>query len=105
MYDGSDSQYYLDSGFRVVAVEANPVLVERAQKRFARQLESGQMTCVHAAVATTCDPIDLTLCGDDLGSSSTLSSWVTNMPIGAIRVPGITLERLLEQFGVPYYLK
>ena len=27
MYDGSDTRYYLNEGFRVLAIEANPVLV------------------------------------------------------------------------------
>ena len=32
MYDGSDTRYYLNEGFRVLAIEANPVLVQRARE-------------------------------------------------------------------------
>ena len=32
MYDGSDTRYYLNEGFRVLAIEANPVLVKRAKE-------------------------------------------------------------------------
>ena len=32
MYDGSDTRYYLNEGFRVLAIEANPVLVKRARE-------------------------------------------------------------------------
>ena len=105
MFDGSDTAYYLESGYRVLSIEANPALVQDAEKRFATQVKSGQLTCVHAAIAATCGPVALTLGGADLGSSSTSSSWVTNMPMGSIIVPGITMQQILEEHGVPYYMK
>ena len=105
MFDGSDTAYYLDSGYRVLSIEANPALVQHAEKRFATQVKSGQLTCVHAAIAATCGPVALTLGGADLGSSSTSSSWVTNMPMGSITVPGITMQQILEEHGVPYFMK
>jgi FkbM family methyltransferase len=105
MFDGEDTAYYLESGYRVVSVEANPVLLQHAKKRFAAHLTSGQLTCVHAALAATCEPVSLTLGGDELGSSSTVSSWLTNMPVGRVTVPGITMQHILEEHGVPYFLK
>ena len=41
MFDGADTAYYLESGYRVVSVEANPVLVQRAEKTFAPAGEVG----------------------------------------------------------------
>ena len=32
MYDGSDSRYFLDEGYHVVAVEANPELAAKAMQ-------------------------------------------------------------------------
>ena len=32
MYNGSDTRYYLNEGFRVLAIDGNPVLVKRARK-------------------------------------------------------------------------
>lgn len=40
-----------ESGYRVLSVEANPVLVQRADKRFAAHVKSGQLTCVHAVIS------------------------------------------------------
>jgi FkbM family methyltransferase len=105
MFDGEDTAYYLESGYRVLSVEANPALLEHAKKKFAAQLKSGQLTCVHAALAPTCEPVSLMLGGDELGSSSTARSWLTNMPVGSITVPGITMQQILEEHGVPYFLK
>jgi FkbM family methyltransferase len=61
MYDGADTAYCLQSGYRVVAVEANPELVQRATEKFAAEKASGQMICVNAAISTSRDPVELVL--------------------------------------------
>src|SRR3954451_8551335 len=38
---GDDSRFYLDKGFAVVAVEANPVLVAQMKERFSEEIEKG----------------------------------------------------------------
>merc|ERR1740121_3400955 len=50
---GADSRYYLRQGFRVLAVEANPVAVEAAlgDPGTAPYLVSGQLTVLNAAIA------------------------------------------------------
>jgi len=106
MYDGTDTAYYLESGYRVVAVEANPMLVERAQKKFAAQLASGQLVCANVAIAARAELVELTISGDDLGSSSIVSGKVAHRrPIGSITVQGMTMPELFAQHGVPYYMK
>jgi len=106
MYDGSDTQYYLESGYRVVAVEANPNLANAARQRFAGEVASGTLTVVNAAIAEGEDEVELTICGEDLGSSSTIGSMVVDrIPMGSYKVPAIGFGKLVEQFGVPDYLK
>ena len=51
MHDGTDTAFYLAKGFKVVAVEANPVLVEAARTRFAPEIAAGRLTIVGAAIA------------------------------------------------------
>ena len=106
MFDGADTAYYLESGFQVIAVEANPDLIASAQRRFSAPLASGQLVCVNAAVSTSEGPVELNLCGDDLGSSSVISERIADRrPIGAITVPGVTIHQLFDQYGLPEYLK
>jgi FkbM family methyltransferase len=106
MYDGEDTAYYLESGYRVVSVEANPDLVESVTKKFAPQIAAGQFVCIHAAITPDGKPIELALAGADLGSSSVFAEQITNKrPIGTIRVPGLALHELIRDYGVPYYLK
>lgn len=50
MSRGADAEYYLLSGARVVAVEANPSFVEGASRRLSAFVDSGRLSIVHAAV-------------------------------------------------------
>jgi FkbM family methyltransferase len=44
MHDGQDTAFYLSQGYRVVAVECNPRLVQDARRQFARELADGTLT-------------------------------------------------------------
>ena len=106
MYDASDTIYYLEEGYKVVAVEANPALVQTARLRLGKYVESGQLKLVHGAISLEKGSVELTVCGDDLGSSSVYSDKVANRtPIGKYTVAGLTTTEILDRFGVPYYLK
>ena len=106
MYDGADTAYYLEMGYQVVAVEANPELVDKAKQRFVAQIVSGQLTCINAAMSPKGEPVELTLSGSDLGSSTIFGERISHKrPIGSIRVPGVTIEHLFKRYGVPKYVK
>jgi FkbM family methyltransferase len=106
MYDGADTDYYLGCGYRVIAVEANPGLVEDAKRKFETQIASGQLTCIHAAISEGGKSVELILSGQDLGSSSLFNERVAHrQPIGSITAPGMTLHQLFERHGLPDYLK
>ena len=50
MNNGDDAAHYLSRGYRVVAVEADPTLIERARERFHEPVRTGQLEIVNAAV-------------------------------------------------------
>lgn len=106
MYDGSDTAYYLECGYNVIAVEANSEFVDRAERRFAGEIASGQLTCVNAAISPNGDKVDLNLAWDTPASNSLFSDRMARRrPACVITVPGATLHQLFERFGVPDYLK
>jgi FkbM family methyltransferase len=107
MYDGSDTEYFLSEGYRVIAIEANPALIKRAERVFRDALSARQLTLVNAAIASDLDEvITLNICGDDLGSSSIYDDMTSaRTPLGSYTVQGITIQKLIEEYGVPYYLK
>src|SRR6476661_84489 len=51
MHVGQDAEFYLKKGFRVVAVEANPILVEHARARFQSEIDAGKLSVVNLGVA------------------------------------------------------
>jgi FkbM family methyltransferase len=53
MHDGSDTDYYLAKGYRVVAVEANPLLCAEAEEKFASAVAEGRLRILNVAVAET----------------------------------------------------
>jgi len=55
---GEDAGFYLQKGFRVVGVEANPNLCARLRECFARPLASGQFTLIEKAIAETSGSIE-----------------------------------------------
>lgn len=107
LFDGSDTAYYLAEGHQVVAVEANPVMVERAKKRFATQLDSGQLVLVERALcAEPAQLLELVVSGDDPGSSSLFAERVARrQPVGRHSVAGTTMDELLATYGRPEFIK
>jgi FkbM family methyltransferase len=107
MYDGSDTDYYLSEGYKVIAVEANANLIEKAKIRFNQQISSGQLVLVNRAICK--DPgaeIKLNICGDDLGSSSVFAEKIQDRnPLGSYSVAGTTILELIEKYGCPYFIK
>jgi FkbM family methyltransferase len=107
MYDGSDTRYYLSEGFKVVAVEANPNLIEKAKSEFRKELSAGQLELVHAAICNKPgQELSLAISGDDLGSSSIVEGYISHKnPIGSYIVKGMTITELIKEHGIPYFIK
>ena len=106
MFDGSDSRYFLDEGYRVVAVEANPELAEKARQEFQDHIAGGRLSVLNFALADEPGEIELVLCGDDLGASSIFGDKIAHRnPSGTCTVPTITFSQLVDRFGVPDYVK
>src|SRR5215510_11991524 len=51
MHKGEDAAFYLKEGYRVLAIEANPVLVEHCRQKFEQEIKSGQLQIVNAGIA------------------------------------------------------
>ena len=107
MNDGRDSAYYVSKGYRVVAVEADPKLAEQGQHRFSDDIRAGRVTVLNVGISD---------------SDSTATFWVNELnsehssfvkddgcrdgtPCHPIEVQTCRLGRILETYGVPYYMK
>ena len=70
MYDGNDTAYYLHSGFRVIAIEANPQMVKKVKSQFHDAISSGQLIILNVAIAQYEGISKLYISNRDKGSST-----------------------------------
>jgi FkbM family methyltransferase len=106
MNNGDDTYYYLKEGFKVVAIDADPLLCVKAGKRFEKEIEDGKLTILNIGI------------NDQAGTfpfyvNETHSDWSSfdfkmgtrNGKYKEIKIDAVTFESILEKYGTPYYLK
>eukprot|EP00397_Hematodinium_sp_SG-2012_P032460 GEMP01034562.1.p1 GENE.GEMP01034562.1~~GEMP01034562.1.p1 ORF type:complete len:175 (+),score=38.80 GEMP01034562.1:649-1173(+) len=101
---GGDSRYFLDMGFQVVAIEANPMALDRARPMFSKELLSGDLILIGAAISASPGFISF-------HAAERLEMSRTTIPEGhpdtmeVFTVPATTCSALFDVFGTPTYLK
>lgn len=108
MHVGRDTEFYLKKGFKVIAVEANPSLVENAKIKFRKELDAGRLVIIDKAIAPAgVDSIEFYTNDkhDDWGTI--VPDWNRGQDAGfkTITVGTTQLEKIISTYGVPYYLK
>jgi FkbM family methyltransferase len=110
MHNATDTEFYLRKGFRVVGVEANADLCRLASSKLNADVAAGRLTIVNKAIADRDD--DVTFYVNELESewSTTDAGYAAaydrqGAPSRKVTVPGTRFCHVLEEHGVPYYLK
>jgi FkbM family methyltransferase len=107
MHIGEDTRHYLSKGYKVLAVEANPILAAQNSKKFSKAINAKQLVILNAGVAENEGVLPFYV-------NHRLSEWSSfdketgtrnNTAYHVIDVPCVTTRSLFEQYGVPYYLK
>jgi FkbM family methyltransferase len=106
--NGDDVSYYLKKADLVVAVEANPTLVEGLRQRFAHELAAGRLVVLNCV---------LTLARSDQKASfwiSTKHHVLSQFPTPVdsqrhlfheVKLPQRKASDVIQEFGAPYYVK
>lgn len=103
---GQDTAYYLDKGFRVVAVDADPDLCAEIRTNEAARIAAGLLEVVNLGVAGTHGDFDFYVNAFSEWSSLVQASKATRTHSHRrITVPVVPLSALIEAHGTPYYLK
>jgi FkbM family methyltransferase len=106
LHRGDDTAYLLHRGHRVVAVDADERMVESARQRFAREIEQGRLTLVHAMVGGASGTGTFHLSDETLWSSAHPQVAGRNrLSTRPVTVPAVSLAFLIEQYGCPEYAK
>jgi len=107
MHNGDDTAYYLHQGFRVLAIEADPVLVEQATKRFAREVCSGRLKILNVGIGEKAGSAEFWI-SDDCTIWNSFDRRIAAR--NGSRHHAIIVETrrrcdILEDCGTPHYLK
>jgi FkbM family methyltransferase len=110
MHTGKDTEFYLQKGFCVIGIEANPLLAENVKERLHLAIDEERLTVLNVAIASYEGIIDLYVNTQKDDWSTIDPSFVRrNLVRGTqhnlIRVPCMRMESVLQDYGVPYYLK
>ena len=111
MHSCEDTDFYLAKGFRVVAVDANPLMCKAALERYADEAREGRITVVNRAISETRSPLIFYIC-------RTNTAWSTASPrlrdfwqngegaeFEEMEIGSMTTADLVAEYGVPYYAK
>jgi FkbM family methyltransferase len=106
LLDGADTAYYLFRGYRVVAIDANPLMIEAARARFANEIAVKRLTLVNVGISETAGKATFWISDKPQWSSfdrdAASRDGTGHRPIS---VPTVPFSKLLEEYGVPHYLK
>lgn len=103
-HKGDDTYYYLSKGYKVIAVEANPDLVIEGRKRFKN---TNKLVLINKAISYDNDIIKFYIHPIHSDWSSCDKSYAERdgVPSKEVSVETISLIKLCEEYGTPYYLK
>ena len=107
MNNGDDTAYYLRRGYRVVAIEADPKLTAKAAERFPEEIRSGRLKVLNVGIAVEEAELPFWICETHTEWNSfdrTIASR-DRSPHHQISISCRRLGSILQEFGVPYYLK
>ena len=108
MHRGDDTRFYLQKGFRVVALEANGALLAGPRAEFKKELTSRQLVIVERALAERSNETISFFVNPvkDDWSSTTRGVAEKGLHVALERqVQTITLDDMLSEFGAPYFIK
>ena len=107
MHNGDDTAFYLHQAFRVIAIEADPQLVDAARRRFGSELTSGRLTILNVGVAETEGTGTFWVC-EGVSEWNSFYEKVSSR-LGekhhAIEIETRPFSDILDEYGVPFYLK
>lgn len=108
MHEGQDTILYLSQGYRVVAVEANPVLAKLVESRLSEKIVKGDLVVENVGISSTESNALLfyqNLSKSEWSSFNYDAAHKMGSKVLEINVRSVKFESLIEKYGIPFYLK
>ena len=106
-HKGEDTLFYLLKGYRVIAVDADPNLINEWQNIFKKYIENGKLLLLNYVISDTNDVDTDFYIGPNTIWSSTKVSISSRMCCKAIKkkIKSKRLDHLFHEYGTPFYCK
>jgi FkbM family methyltransferase len=107
MHNGTDSEFYLKKGFRVVGVEANPELAESARTKFRSEIAEKRLMIENLGIFNS-EQVLTFYVNQDVDEWSSFEKHLgtrEDTRYSAVEVPCKRLDYFIGKYGMPYYLK
>jgi FkbM family methyltransferase len=107
LHDGRDTSHYLREGYRIVAIDANPVMCSVAESNFLDFVRTGQLKIINCGITEQVGQFEFYVC-DDVTEWSSFHRHIASRN-GAkhhpIKVNCVPIQNIIDEFGVPDYMK
>lgn len=104
---GEDTSYYLYKGFQVVAIDADPKLVESGRHKFINELSEKRLVLLNRVIDAW-DKRDTFFYISQNSQWSSVHKEIAERkgnPSFPVRLQAVSLPTLMKEYGVPYYCK
>lgn len=106
-FDGTDTGYYLTQGYRVVAIEADPVLARRLSDNFKTKVADKSLIVVNEGIADHDGEMPFYLCPSDpgLNTFNVERLLARGMNFTETKVKCRPFAAMLADYGTPLFMK
>ncbi len=107
MHKAEDTGFYLFKGYKVVAVDADPIQIEAAKQKFNENIEKGDLILVNKGLSEKDDEtLDFHISEYSEWNSfkKEISDRKSNLK-EIIKVKSVTISSLIEKYGMPFFCK
>jgi len=104
---GEDSRFYLDKGFSVVGVEANPLIAQELRSKFSAEIEAGKYILEECGIWSHKKTLTFyrNLDNDHWSSFDVNYGCRDGSAYEEMQIQCITVTDLINIYGIPRYLK
>ncbi len=105
--NGEDTAYYLHLGYRVLGVEANPLLAAQCVRRFESEVRRGRVEIANVGVWSAPGEFTFYRNLSDDGASSFLQERAPadRAKCEPMTIPCVTTRQLIAKYGQPFFIK